>query len=199
MRLLNRRGSIHQQHLRLNENQATEFILTLPENISGETTIRIEAQTTDALELQTSVATTTAGFLLDSYAPVVTTTSPLVDSYLNVNSNRTVTLNLFDAAGFDEGSIQCYVWLEGVHDANTDGFSDLTERILVDHEVMKIDAAWQFTVYLDETGNAEGDLVNVFLDGIDRDGREIPTDGSGQGHLYWTSRLPTKSTIVSRR
>ena len=147
--------------------------------------------------MQTSVATTTAGFLLDSYAPVVTTTSPLVASYLNVISNRTVTLNLFDAAGFDEGSIQCYVWLEGVHDANTDGVWDLTERILVDHEVMKIDTAWQFTVYLDETGNAEGDLVNVFLDGIDRDGREIPTDGSGQGHLYWTSRLPPKSTIVS--
>ena len=51
--------------------------------------------------------------------------------------------------------------------------------------------------YLNESGNGEGDAVNVFLEGTDRDGRDIVTDGLGQGQLYWTSRLPTKSTIVS--
>lgn len=181
----------------LNANQATEFIISLPSNVSGETTIHLEAQTTDSLELQMDASTTTTSFLLDSFAPVVLTTSPLIDSYLNVNTNRTVTLDLYDAVGFDEGSIQSYVWLEGVHDANTNGIADLNERVLIEHEVMNIDTAWQFLLYLDETGNSEGDLVNIFLEGSDRDGRNIPTDGQGQGQLYWTSRLPTKSIIVS--
>ena len=35
--------------------------------------------------------------------------------------------------------------------------------------------------YLDESGNAEGDAVSVFLEGTDRDGRDILTDGLGQG------------------
>ncbi len=185
------------QFVSLNANQATEFIITLPSNVSGETTISIEAQTTDSLELQMDASTTSTSFLLDSFAPVVLTTSPLIDSYLNVDTNRTVTLNLYDAVGFDEGSIQSYVWLEGVHDENTNGIADLDERVLIEHELINIDTAWQLLFYLDETGNLEGDLVNIFLEGSDRDGRDIPTDGQGQGQLYWTSRLPTKSTIVS--
>ena len=179
----------------LSSNQATNFIITLPSNVSGRTTIHLDAQTTDALQLQ--LDTSTKFFRLDSFAPALMTTSPLIDSYLNINTNRTVMLSFYDAVGFDEGIIQSYVWLEGVHDANNNGFAEQNERELIEHEVVHIGTAWQFTLYLNETGNKEGDLVNVFLDGNDRDGREIPTDGQGQGQLYWTSRLPTKSTIVS--
>ncbi len=181
----------------LNSNQATEFIVTLPSNVSGQTTVSIEAQTTDSLELIVEPSSTTATFMLDSFAPVVMATSPLVDSYLNVNTNRTVTLDIYDAVGFDQGSIQSYIWLEGVHDTNSNGFAEETERIPIEHEVINIDTSWQFLFYLDETGNLEGDMVNVFLEGNDRDGRSIPTDDQEQGQLYWTSRLPTKSTILS--
>ena len=181
----------------LSANQATEFILTLPANVSGQTFVYLEAQTTDSIELTVDQAASSIRFLLDSFAPVVMTTSPLVDSYLNVNQNRTVTLNVYDAVGFAQNSIQSYVWLEGIHDANANGLAETNERVLVEHEVINIDTSWQFMFHLNESGNAEGDAVNVFLEGTDRDGRDILTDGLGQGHLYWTSRLPTKSTIVS--
>ena len=195
--LLNR-GTIRQQaFVGLSANQATEFILTLPANVSGQTFVYLEAQTTDSIELTVDQAASSIRFLLDSFAPVVMTTSPLVDSYLNVNQNRTVTLNVYDAVGFAQNSIQSYVWLEGIHDANANGIAETNERVLVEHEVINIDTSWQFLFYLNESGNQEGDAVNVFLEGTDRDGRGILTDGLGQGHLYWTSRLPTKSTIVS--
>ena len=73
----------------LSANQATEFILTLPANVSGQTFVYLEAQTTDSIELTVDQAASSIRFLLDSFAPVVMTTSPLVDSYLNVNQNRT--------------------------------------------------------------------------------------------------------------
>ena len=76
----------------LNANQPTEFILTLPANVSGQTFIHLEAQTTDSLELTVDEAASSVRFLLDSFAPIVMTTSPLVDSYLNVNQNRTVSV-----------------------------------------------------------------------------------------------------------
>ena len=108
-----------------------------------------------------------------------------------------MTLNVYDAVGFEQESIQSYVWLEGVDDANGNGISEVNERIPIEHEVINIGTSWQFSLQLNETGNAEGDAIQVYLEGTDRDGREILTDGQGQGHLYWTSRLPTKSTIVS--
>ncbi|MGB1660304.1 MAG: hypothetical protein ACPHHS_07400, partial [Candidatus Poseidoniaceae archaeon] len=74
----------------LSANQATVFIASLPSNVSGQTTVRLEAQTTDSLELQVDPAASSASFLLDSFAPIIMTTSPLVDSYLNTNGNRTV-------------------------------------------------------------------------------------------------------------
>ncbi|MED5290904.1 MAG: hypothetical protein VX778_01620, partial [Candidatus Thermoplasmatota archaeon] len=181
----------------LNSNQATEFILQLPANVSGETTIRLEAQTTDSLALELEASSTMANFLLDSFAPIIMATSPLIDSYLNVNTNRTVTLDIYDAVGFETGSIQSHVWLEGVHDSNENGVAEETELQLISHEVMNIDTLWQFTIQVDETGNAEGEKVLVHLTGTDIDGRTIPTDGSDQGHLYWTSRLPTKASIIS--
>ncbi|MGA0331764.1 MAG: CARDB domain-containing protein [Candidatus Poseidoniaceae archaeon] len=181
----------------LSANQATVFIASLPSNVSGQTTVRLEAQTTDSLELQVDPAASSASFLLDSFAPIIMTTSPLVDSYLNTDGNRTVTLNVYDAVGFEQDAIQSYVWLEGVHDANGNGISEVNERILIEHEAINIGTSWQFSLQLNETGNAEGEAVQVYLEGTDRDGREILTNGQEQGHLYWTSRLPTKSTIVS--
>ena len=181
----------------LNTNQPTEFILSLPANVSGRTFVYLEAQTTDSVELTIDQGASSIRFLLDSFAPVIMTTSPLVDSYLNVNENRTVTLNVYDAVGFAQNSIQSYVWLEGLHDVNANGIADPNERVLIEHQVINIDTSWQFLFYLNESGNSERDAVNVFLEGTDLDGREILTDESGQGHLYWTSRLPTKSTIVS--
>ena len=80
-------------------------------------------------------------------------TSPLIDSYLNVNTNRTVSLDIYDAVGFETGSIQSHVWLEGVHDSNGNGIAEETELELISHEVMNIDTSWQFTIQLDERGN----------------------------------------------
>ncbi len=184
-------------YVNLNENQETDFIIQLPNNVSGQTTIRLEAQTTDSLDLVIHPDASTLQFLLDSFAPVPLTTSPLVDSYLNVNTNRTVTIDLYDAVGFDTEDVQAYVWLEGVHDTNQDGLAGEDEMELVEYNLINIDTSWQFLFYLNETGNSEGDTVNVFLKGTDRDGRTIPTDGTERGHLHWTSRLPTKSTILS--
>ena len=159
-------------------------------------TIRLEAQTTDSLELQVDLRhplqVSFSTRLLNHYDNLTTR-----DSYLNIDGNRTVTLNVYDAVGFEQESIQSYVWLEGVHDANGNGISEVNERILIEHEVINIGTSWQFSFQLNETGNAEGDAIQVYLEGTDRDGREILTDGQEQGHLYWTSRLPTKSTIVS--
>ena len=122
----------------LSANQPTEFILTLPANVSGQTFVHIEAQTTDSLELAVDEAASSIRFLLDSFAPVVMTTSPLVDAYLNVNQNRTVTLNVYDAVGFAQDSIQSYVWLEGIHDANANGLAETNERVLVEHEAINL-------------------------------------------------------------
>ena len=182
-------------YVNLNANQQTEFVTTLPSNISGTTYITIDAQTIDSITLQTDSQVST--FTLDSFAPVVATTSPLFDSYLNVNQNRSVEINVYDLAGFNENAIETWAWIEGVHDSNSNGVSEPSERINIPNNVINIGTAWQVTFNINESGNQEGDAIQIYLEGTDKEGRSIDTDGNEQGHLYWTSRLPTKAEIVS--
>ena len=182
-------------YVNLNSNQPTEFITTLPSNISGITYITIEAQTIDAITLQTDAQV--SSFTLDSFAPILGTTSPIPESYLNIEQNRSIEINVYDIAGFNEEAIETWAWMKGVHDSNLNGLSEVSERISVPNNVVNTGASWQITFNLNESGNQEGDAVQIYLEGTDKDGRSIETDGTGQGHLYWTSRLPTKADIVS--
>ena len=182
-------------YVNLNSNQPTEFITTLPSNISGITYITIEAQTIDAITLQTDAQV--SSFTLDSFAPILATTSPIPESYLNIEQNRSIEINVYDIAGFNEEAIETWAWMKGVHDSNLNGLSEVSERISVPNNVINTGASWQITFNLNESGNQEGDAVQIYLEGTDKDGRSIETDGTGQGHLYWTSRLPTKADIVS--
>ncbi|MBT3652747.1 MAG: hypothetical protein HN541_05515, partial [Euryarchaeota archaeon] len=102
-----------------------------------------------------------------------------------------------DLAGFGEDAIQTWVWMKGIHDSNSNGVSEPSERINVPNEVINIGTAWQITFNINESGNQEGDAIQIYLEGTDKDGRLIEADGTDQGHLYWTSRLPTKAEIVS--
>ena len=182
-------------YVNLNSNQPTEFITTLPSNISGITYITIEAQTIDAITLQTDAQV--SSFTLDSFAPILGTTSPIPESYLNIEQNRSIEINVYDIAGFNEEAIETWAWMKGVHDSNLNGLSEVSERISVPNNVVNTGASWQITFNLNESGNQEGDAVQIYLEGTDKDGRSIETDGTEQGHLYWTSRLPTKADIVS--
>ncbi|MGB1955653.1 MAG: CARDB domain-containing protein, partial [Candidatus Poseidoniaceae archaeon] len=182
-------------YVNLNSNQPTDFVTTLPSNISGTAYITIDAQTIDAITLQTDSQITS--FTLDSFAPILATTSPLSGSYLNIEQNRSVQIDVYDIAGFDEDAIETWLWLKGVHDLNENGISEPSERINIPNTVINIGTAWQITFNINETGNQETDAIQVHLEGTDKEGRLIETDGTGQGHLYWTSRLPTKAEIVS--
>ena len=182
-------------YVNLNSNQPTEFITTLPSNISGITYITIEAQTIDAITLQTDAQV--SSFTLDSFAPILGTTSPIPESYLNIEQNRSIEINVYDIAGFNEEAIETWAWMKGVHDSNLNGLSEVSERISVPNNVVNTGASWQITFNLNESGNQEGDAIQIYLEGTDKDGRSIETDGTEQGHLYWTSRLPTKADIVS--
>jgi len=182
-------------YVNLNTNQQTEFVTTLPSNISGTAYITIDAQTIDAITLQTDSQVST--FTLDSFAPVLATTSPLFDSYLNIDQNRSIEINVHDLAGFNQDAIETWAWVEGIHDSNSNGVSEPSERINIANAMINIGTTWKLTFNLNESGNQEGDAIQIYLEGTDKEGRSINTDGTEQGHLYWTSRLPTKAEIVS--
>ncbi len=181
----------------LNANQPTEITYTLPANVSGETTLRLEAETTGTYDIELTQEDATTIFMIDSFSPIITSTSPHQNEHLNLAENRTVLIELYDVAGFSEEDIETYVWLEGNHDANQNGNADLNERVLLEHILSKNGGTWQIEFYVNETGNLEGDLVRVFLEGNDLDGKSIPLNDEHQSHLQWATRIPTISTIVS--
>ena len=75
-----------------------------------------------------------------------------------------MTLNVYDAVGLHKTAFNPMFGSRESH-ANANGLAETNERVLVEHEVINIDTSWQFMFYLNESGNAEGDAVNVFLEG----------------------------------
>ena len=105
----------------------TTTSITLPNSSSGEANIWLEARTQDDFEL--NVLPSMKEFTLNVNAPVQLSTSPVTGTYLNEMSNRNVEFEFYDVGGFTNDTVHARIWIQALHDTDSDGLFSPGEAI----------------------------------------------------------------------
>lgn len=174
----------------------TSTSYTLPNASSGEARIWLEARTQDDFVL--NVNPSPKQFVLNVDAPVQTLTHPLSGTYINENEQRNVQFEFYDVGGFTNDTVQAKVWIEALHDADSDSqFSD-EEAIPADLDFTNVGNTWVLSVMVNDTANADHQMVHVSLEGTNLAGKDIRGEfqSSDSGVISWMSRTPENANVT---
>jgi len=169
---------------------------TLPNSSSGDARIWLEARTQDDFIL--NVNPSSKQFILNVDVPLQTSTAPLNGTYLNEKAERNVEFEFYDVGGFSDETIQGFVWVEALHDTNSNGEYSPEESIQTNLTFSHIGDSWVLNLTVNDTANADHQMVHVALEGTNLAGKSIRDSvlSPRNGLLSWMSRTPEKGNVV---
>ena len=168
---------------------------TLPNSSSGDARIWLEARTQDDFIL--NVNPSSKEFRLNVDAPLQTSTTPSTGDYLNEKTMRNVEFEFYDVGGFNDETLQAFVWIEALHDSDEDGQYSNDEAIQSPLTFTHTGDSWLLNLTVNDTANSDHQMVHVTLEGTNLAGKDIrnaeltPTNGL----LSWMSRTPEKANV----
>jgi len=168
---------------------------TLPNASSGVARMWLEARTQDDFIL--NVNPSSKEFLLNVDAPLQTSTSPSTGSYLNEMTERNVEFDFYDVGGFSDSTVQAFVWVEALHDSNSDGLYSSDESVQTALFFTNIGHSWMLNLTVNDTANSDHQMVHIALEGTNLAGKDIrdATLSPTYGLLSWMSRTPEKANV----
>jgi len=179
----------------LQTGSETTTSITLPNSSSGEADIWLEARTQDDFEL--NVLPSRKEFTLNVNAPVQVSTSPVTGTYLNEMSNRNVEFEFYDVGGFTNDTVHARVWIQALHDTDSDGLFSPGEAIPTTLSFTNTGHTWVLNITVNDTANADHEMVYVSLEGTNLAGKAIrsPHQSPENGLISWMSRTPQKANV----
>lgn len=182
----------------LNIGQETDIEYTLPENVSGESSIWIEATTMDDLIL--NVDETPHMFILNIEVPVMLSTTITDGGYINKDSNRLYGIQIYNVGGFTNNTTQMSVWVEdrddGYNGNPLDGIAQIGEYQQRNFSIVNTANIWYLNMTVNDSGNADHQIVRTMLSGVDVSNHSLPTISAEDGTSWWISRDPQKALIT---
>jgi hypothetical protein len=181
----------------LTAGEETVLQYTLKNDSSGRASLWIEARTQDDLTL--NVEPSFKHIVVNVDAPVQTSNTPITGSYLNEEAERSVEFEFYDVGGFSTETVQAYLWVEALHDANEDGEYTASEHIQTEVFISNEDNDWLLNLTVNDTANDDHQMVYVTLEGTNLAGKNIreSTLDSNSGLASWMSRTPENANISS--
>ncbi|MCH1423425.1 MAG: hypothetical protein L7U62_08075 [Candidatus Poseidoniaceae archaeon] len=169
---------------------------TLSNDSSGDARLWIEARTQDDFVLNVNPSSKHITVNVDS--PVETSKTPLNNSYINEEQERSVVFSFFDVGGFNTDSVKAYLWIEAEHDTNSDGIASENERVETPLYISNTGNDWTLNLTVNDTANNDHQMVHVTLEGTNLAGKAIRADGQSKdfGKTSWMSRTPQKANIT---
>ncbi|MBT7263574.1 MAG: hypothetical protein HN883_06705 [Euryarchaeota archaeon] len=173
----------------------TETSYILPNASSGEARIWLEARTQDDFVL--NVIPSSKEFILNVDAPLQTMVSPTSGSYINENPERNVEFEFYDIGGFSEDTVQGFVWVEALHDSNSDGQFSFAESVQYPLGFTNIGLYWVLNLTVNDTANFDHQMVHITLEGENLAGKNIRDAllTPDNGYISWMSRTPEKANL----
>ena len=168
---------------------------TLPNASSGPARMWLEARTQDDFIL--NVNPSSKEFVLSVDVPLQTSTSPSTGSYINEMPERNVEFEFYDVGGFSNNTLQAFVWIEALHDSNSDGLYSPDESIQTPLTTTNTGHVWLLNLTVNDTANSDHQMVHVTLEGTNFAGKNIRDAvlSPSNGLLSWMSRTPEKANV----
>ena len=135
--------------------------------------------------------------IIDAEIPILASSNPVSGSYVNKDENRLVEINYADFGGLDDSSLETSVWIQKVHDINNDGMSQEDEYQIYEHILETTGSENVIKLILDDSVNDDDQYVRVLVEGKDKSGSTIPVYEPLNGTIWWTTRTPYFSEILS--
>lgn len=174
--------------------QQNSFGITIPSNTSGDALLIYEARSSQSMNVITNL--NQFELVVDSETPILTNSIPTNGSYVN-EDDREVRLSFADYGGLDNQTITALVWIESVHDSNNDSISQIEEYETYGHMVEYSGSTSTIILQIDDRLNSDHQHVRVLIQGDDKSGSSIEDADPSVGTLWWTTRTPHLSEILS--
>ncbi len=182
----------------LPSGQIENALINVPEAISGELNLWLEARTSEDWDL--NFDTTPLKFIINGQGPTLLDVSPDLDAYINEEAYRTVSFTFHDVGGFSNETLDASTWLEarddGTNGGTLDGVPQREEYQPSLFYTYQNGNVWTVNVTVNDTINNDHQGGRVLLEGTDLAGYGLPSVAAADGHARWESRTPTKGTLV---
>ena len=176
----------------------TTDTLSVPDNVSGLCTLAMQVRT--AMSIQLSWDDIPLQFTIDGDHAILLMSEPTNGSYVNVETQRNLSLMLGDSGGPDPDNSLMEIWIEGLHDGSVldDGEFQSGEFIAINFTVEGSHGIWWVNATFSEYGNPDHGEVQVKFSGLDRAGHPIGAEGQGIS-VGWETRDARISEIIEVR
>ncbi len=183
---------------RLNPGQLHHAHLNVPETLSGDVALWMEARTNEDWSL--TFSNVPHEFIVNAHAPVLQSVTPVLDAYINEDASQHVSFTVYDLGGFTNETLFAYAWVENVHDGSSgqakDGVAQRTEYTAAAYTLEQDGNLWHVNLTVNDTANEDHHDVRILLEGTDVAGYAVPLATAEDGHARWISRTPSKSELV---
>jgi len=172
--------------------------LFVPNNVSGLCTMTMQVRT--ALSINLSWDEIPLQFTIDGDHAILLASEPANDSYVDVETQRNLSLMLGDSGGPDPDNSQLEIWVEGLHDGGTlsDGEAQPGEFVAINFTVQGSHGIWWVNATFNEYGNPDHARVEVEFTGLDFAGHPLGAGGEGIS-VGWETRDARISEIIGVR
>ncbi|HIB59415.1 MAG TPA: hypothetical protein EYO42_02515 [Candidatus Poseidoniales archaeon] len=172
--------------------------LFVPNNVSGLCTMTMQVRT--AMSINLSWDEIPLQFTIDGDHAILLASEPANDSYVDVETQRNLSLMLGDSGGPDPNNSQLEIWVEGLHDGETlsDGEAQPGEFVAINFTVQGSHGIWWVNATFNEYGNPDHGRVEVEFSGLDFAGHPLGVGGEGIS-VGWETRDARISEIIGVR
>ena len=119
---------------------------TPPVDISGRVDIVLESRSDQSFQMKSD--SNSAWLVLDNDNPIIMSSIPANEDYVNSVSEREISLLLADTSGFENESMSLEIWVQGLDDGSDGSIPDAiaqdTEYRIVNHTLENNGSLWWF-------------------------------------------------------
>jgi len=172
---------------------------TLDQSLNGSLEITVRARSSLTYNI-------TSGHIkpviyVDDSGPMMISSTPANGDYINSQTNRQVSITLWEAGGLNLSSLELLTWVEGVDDGQNgspmDGLAQSEEMMITAFNVQNQDTLWYLNFTINDSANSDHDNVQIWLNGLDVVAHPFESNDEDKPSLYWQTRSPHKSVLES--